>query len=385
MTIASATATPPPPALAAPLKTSQFGNVKNPAALLRYALPVENKDIRNVQAALERISDDERIPANKARRLKLKQDISAASDALNGGRKAILAANAGAATQLDALAKGLDEFVAIVENAGSDKGLEGEANLQQIPIKQEALLNIVGAVEQGMVKGMAFDVPKQYAESMPTLLGRATVEVELQIANPPNAASGDDGRRKMTLELDGYNAPVTAGRFLSLVESGQYNNVKINRADGFLVQASGGGATSDPIPLEIRVANANRGAPPEYGMTFEDLGMYQDSPQLNFNALGTLGMAHSESDANDATSQFFWAIPDPRQGNLLDGRFAVFGYTTSGMEAVRELSQGDVIKSMRVVAGKDNLIRPKGYEAPASAPAVAAATEEADGGSSSSE
>ena len=133
MTIASATATPPPPALAAPLKTSQFGNVKNPAALLRYALPVENKDIRNVQAALERISDDERIPANKARRLKLKQDISAASDALNGGRKAILAANAGAATQLDALAKGLDEFVAIVENAGSDKGLEGEANLQQIP------------------------------------------------------------------------------------------------------------------------------------------------------------------------------------------------------------------------------------------------------------
>ena len=128
------------------------------------------------------------------------------------------------------------------------------------------------------------------------------------------------------IRLPGYNAPLTAGHFLDLVDRGYYNDKPINRADGFLVQAgaaSGGSPPSSPIPLEIRVANAGPGVPPEYGMTFEDLGMYQDSPQLNFNALGSLGMAHSEGNANDANTQFFWAIPDPRQGSLLDGRFAV--------------------------------------------------------------
>ena len=269
-----------------------------------------------------------------------------------------------------------EELTKPIDLLGLTPDTDVDVLLNQL-IRQESLLAIVNAVETGMVKGMPFDVPKKYADVSPTLLGRATVEVELLIRNPPKAASGDDGRRKMTLEIDGYNAPLTAGHFLDLVDRGYYNDKPINRADGFLVQAgaaSGGSPPSSPIPLEIRVANAGPGVPPEYGMTFEDLGMYQDSPQLNFNALGSLGMAHSEGNANDANTQFFWAIPDPRQGSLLDGRFAVFGYTTKGTDAIRELGQGDVIKSMRIVAGKDNLKRPKGME-PVEAPAPADAGE----------
>ncbi len=47
-------------------------------------------------------------------------------------------------------------------------------------------------------------------------------------------------RQVLTIVLDGYNAPVSAGSFLDLVERGFYNGMDIQRADGFVVQ------TGDP-------------------------------------------------------------------------------------------------------------------------------------------
>ena len=40
----------------------------------------------------------------------------------------------------------------------------------------------------------------------------------------------------MVMVLDGYNAPVTAGNFVDLVERKLYDGLTIDRSDGFVVQ-----------------------------------------------------------------------------------------------------------------------------------------------------
>jgi cyclophilin family peptidyl-prolyl cis-trans isomerase len=44
----------------------------------------------------------------------------------------------------------------------------------------------------------------------------------------------------LTIVVDGYNAPVSAGQFVDLVQRGFYDKMDIQRADGFVVQ------TGDP-------------------------------------------------------------------------------------------------------------------------------------------
>ncbi len=49
----------------------------------------------------------------------------------------------------------------------------------------------------------------------------------------------------LKIVADGYNAPVTAGNFIDLVQRGFYNNMEIQRSDGFVVQ------TGDPGPEQV--------------------------------------------------------------------------------------------------------------------------------------
>lgn len=41
----------------------------------------------------------------------------------------------------------------------------------------------------------------------------------------------------MTIILDGFNAPVTAGNFVDLVDRSFYDGMEIQRSDGFVVQS----------------------------------------------------------------------------------------------------------------------------------------------------
>ena len=81
------------------------------------------------------------------------------------------------------------------------------------------------------------------------------------------------------------------------------------------------------IPLEIRGV---KDKVPTYEFNFEDLGRANDQPALPFNAFGTLAWARAEFDNNSASSQVFWLLKEseltPSGANLLDGRYAVFGY-----------------------------------------------------------
>lgn len=76
-------------------------------------------------------------------------------------------------------------------------------------------------------------VPKQYS-NLPQLKGRATLEMSYTINESRD--SPIPVTRKMVMVLDGYNAPVSAGSFLDLVNRKWYNGMSIQRADGFVVQ-----------------------------------------------------------------------------------------------------------------------------------------------------
>lgn len=66
--------------------------------------------------------------------------------------------------------------------------------------------------------------------------GRATLEMVVSIRETPEGPQ----RPTLTIVLDGYNAPVSAGQFLDLVQRGFYDGMDVQRADGFVVQ------TGDP-------------------------------------------------------------------------------------------------------------------------------------------
>ena len=270
---------------------------------------------------------------------------SVAPEKLNDGKSA-----------LAQLQRELEDFKVIVNN--KDK--------QEVPYAQQRALTLVGRIEEDMVKGFPFTIPSPY-EAAPLLKGRATVEVEVKVKDN---ASLDTGI--MTIILDGYNAPVTAGNFVDLVQRGFYDGMDIQRSDGFVIQsgkptAKGQDGFIDPIsrkertiPLEIMPKMKDKDGLPVYEFTFEDVGKYRDEPVLPFNAFGTLAMARREAEPNSASSQFFFLLKEseltPSGTNILDGRYSVFGYVVDGQELLRELKAGDVIQSMKVVDGAENLV-----------------------------
>lgn len=199
--------------------------------------------------------------------------------------------------------------------------------------------------------------PAQFS-NLPRLNGEATVE--LVVKGSP-----------ITIQVDGTNAPVTAGNFVDLVNRGVYNGLAFHRVvrepQPFVVQGGdpqgrdpnfpvdrlGTGsfiepATSSPryIPLEIKPSGADQ---PIYSKTLETAGI-TEPPQLR-HTRGAVAMARS-SLPDSASSQFYIALSDL---SFLDGNYAVFGYVTSGMNVVEQIQQGDRITSARVVSGLENL------------------------------
>lgn len=332
--------------------------IKDPKALLRYALPIDNKPIREVQKSLEDITENLKVPGERALE-PVARNIRQASRILSQNKQAILAGVAESKKEhgqelMDKLTVGLEDFQKIVEERERDA----------IAPKQQQLLEFVGGVEEDMVDGFPFEVPEEYS-SKPTLKGRATVEMKVKVKNNPNVEDVT-----FQLVLDGYNAPITAGNIADLVERHFYDGMEIQRADGFVVQTGDPEGPADgfvdpstekvrTIPLEIMVDGDKS---PVYGATLEELGRYKARTKLPFNAFGTMAMARDEFDANSASSQIFWLLKEseltPSDANILDGRYAVFGYVTENKDYLADLKVGDVIESAHVVSGIDNLVNP---------------------------
>lgn len=318
-------------------------------ALLRYALPIDNKPVRQLQNSLEDISAQ--LRANR-RWGAISKDVSTASRIINNPANILASIPAESQSEATALIDELKTGIPIIEEAVKNKDKE------KVWQQRELLLNIVGKLEQSMVKGFPFEVPAEYS-NLPQLKGRATVEMKTNKGN-------------LTMVVDGYSAPVTAGNFVDLVQRGFYNGLEFTRSEESYVLQTG-----DPPGLEVGFINPKTGKyravpleilvvgdkKPTYGITLEEAGRYVDMPVLPFSSFGALAMARPETEVNGASSQFFFFLFEPELTpagrNLLDGRYAVFGYVTEGQKVLDQLKAGDKIESAKVIQGVENLVEPQ--------------------------
>ena len=189
---------------------------------------------------------------------------------------------------------------------------------------------------------------------VPCLKGTALVELKTS-------------KGTVQLSLDGDAAPLTAGNFVDLVRRGTYNGTVFHRVVRepipFVVQggdpqskdpklpieALGTGNFMDPgsgqprmIPLELFLKGESS---PRYGQIAAGPG--QQAKLKLQHQRGSLAMARSEA-LNSASAQFYIAL---RALPELDGRYAVFGRVTSGMDVVDRLVQGDKVISARLLQG----------------------------------
>ena len=335
--------------LGAPARVSAAlppGNaVTDPAAILRDSLPIEQNDLQEMQHRLESTSDDLRAKRWSA----LTSSVRRSQTLLSTRRAAILASlpsdgQSQAEGLLDQLEQQLQTLSASAESSNRDAFLAD----------RRAALSTVGELEALLVGAFPFEIPTEFA-ALPRLLGRATVAIETT-------------KGPLTAVVDGYNAPLTDGAFVDLVQKGFYDGLPFTRAEDFYVLQTGDpkGPESgyiDPktkterkVPLEIRVPGETS---PFYNQTFEDLGRFKATPVLPFATLGTLGWAHSDEALDDGSSQFFFFLYEaeltPAGLNLVDGRYSAFGYVVDGFDVLEELGVDDGIVSARVIDGAENL------------------------------
>jgi peptidyl-prolyl cis-trans isomerase B (cyclophilin B) len=193
-------------------------------------------------------------------------------------------------------------------------------------------------------------------KDLPRLEGKATVVITVK-GSP------------ITVEVDGTNAPITAGNFVDLVQKGVYDGLVFHRVvrepQPFVAQGGdpqskdpkvpanrlGTGGYIDPktgteryIPLEIKPQGSEQ---PVYSKTITE------QPVLTHKQ-GALAMARSQQP-DSASSQFYFALADLA---FLDGNYAVFGNVTQGFDVVNKIQQGDRIDSAKVTQGAENLKTP---------------------------
>ncbi len=327
-------------------------------ALLRYALPIDNQPVREIQASLEDIADQLR----GKRWSPITRDIKTASNILTYNPEKILTDIPEVRKpQAEALISQISEGLASIREA-----VEAE-DKENVWVQRGKLLDQVSELEELMVNKFPFEVPEEYS-NLPQLKGRATI-----------AMTTNKGDLKVV--VDGYSAPVTSGNFVDLVQRGFYDGLEFIRAEDFYVLQTGDPPGKDEgfidpntgeyraVPLEILVRGDTE---PVYGITLEELGRYRDDPVLPFSAYGTVAMARPGNDANGGSSQFFFFLFEPELTpaglNLLDGRYTVFGYLVEGKEVLAKLKEGDVIESAKVVDGIDHLVQPQSIARTASEP-----------------
>ncbi|GAB4214139.1 MAG: peptidylprolyl isomerase [Synechococcales cyanobacterium] len=334
----------------APAQALPAGNaITNSRTLLRLGLPLDRPDVRQLDHDLTDIE-----ASLKYNRWSVVQgDLQKAQRWIDKQSAKVVASlppseQAAATADIQALQAALADMNTHVALHIKGKG-DSEADYDRA-------LTALESLESHFLGASTVTIPSAYAH-LPHLNGRAQVELTTTAGT-------------MVITLDGYNAPVTAGNFADLVQKKFYNGIDFSRVEDFYVIQAGdppGPAEGyiDPktkqmrtIPLEIRVQERPQ---PIYGQTLEDAGLWNANPILPFSARGTVAMARGE-DPNSASSQFFIFLAEadltPAGLNLIDGRYAVFGYITQGIEVLDQLKLGDKILNATLIQGADHLQSP---------------------------
>lgn len=172
---------------------------------------------------------------------------------------------------------------------------------------------------------------------------------------------------EVQIQVDGAAAPLTAGNFVDLVRRGAYNGTVFHRVVRdpvpFVVQGGdpqsanpkvsptqyGMGNYLDPstgesrmIPLELKLQGEGE---PRYGEVLTAPGVTRQLALAHQR--GAVAMARS-ADPNSASAQFYVALQALPE---LDGRYAVFGRVSKGMEVVDRIQQSDKILKATLIDG----------------------------------
>jgi peptidyl-prolyl cis-trans isomerase B (cyclophilin B) len=168
----------------------------------------------------------------------------------------------------------------------------------------------------GVIKMPSSQPAKSYNSPVPMV-----IDVNKKYTAVIKTAKGD-----LTLELYPQDAPVTVNSFVSLARKGFYNGLTFHRIiPGFMAQGG------DPT-------GTGSGGP---GYKF------QDEFSSRTHQAGSLSMANSGANTNG--SQFFICYaPQPH----LNGKHTVFGQLTQGMDALKQLVNGD--KMTEVIVTESN-------------------------------
>ncbi len=148
--------------------------------------------------------------------------------------------------------------------------------------------------------------------------------------NPATQATISTNKGDIVIELYREQAPLTTANFVDLASAGFYDGIVFHRViPDFMAQVG------DPLTKDsTQEARWGTGGP---GYTIAD----EFSPELKHDAPGTVSMANS--GPNTGGSQFFITYGAT---DWLDGKHAVFGRVTAGMEVLNQITQGDTITAI---------------------------------------
>lgn len=137
----------------------------------------------------------------------------------------------------------------------------------------------------------------------------------------------------MTLKLYTEDVPLTATNFLSLVNQGFYDGMVFHRViEDFMAQVG------DPQTKDPSQRSQLRSDGPGY--TIQD----EINPKFKHDREGILSMANTGQPNSGGSQIFITFVPTP----WLDGKHAVFGEVTEGLEVLRSIEQGDKIVSAKI-------------------------------------
>ena len=150
-----------------------------------------------------------------------------------------------------------------------------------------------------------------------------------ETGNPVVSVEMENGE-KFQVELYPNIAPNTVRNFISLVQKGFYDGLSFHRVEtGALVPGG------DPEGTGI-------GGP---GYTIKGEFTSNGVDNSLSHTEGVISMARTMASNDTAGSQFFICLTDLKS---LDGYYASFGKVISGMETVRKIAAGDVMKKVTV-------------------------------------
>lgn len=325
---------------------------------LRRAIPA-NTNMKALQDSLEDISYLLRIPQRKPYGT-MEADVKKALKIAVEEKQSILGS-----VPEELKEKGSILYSSLVDGKGGLQNLIEfikEKDPDKVSVGLASTLDTVAELELLQAPGLSFLLPQQYLK-YPRLTGRGIVEFAIEKGDGstffPTAGGEPTNIATIQVVLDGYSAPLTAGNFAKLVIDGSYDGVRLKCTDQAVLSENELENYGYTVPLEVMPSG-------QFEPLYKTPLSIQDGelPVLPLSVYGAVTMAHNaDSDEYSSPSQFFFYLYDKRNAGLgglsfEEGQFSVFGYTTVGRDVLPQIKSGDIIRSAKLVQGRDRLILP---------------------------